>query len=131
MKVYTKKLFKTALIAFATASIAPVVTAQDTTKLVVWGDPVREPFYKAFDEAKENIEVEFVSIARNEMITKLQLALQSGEGVPDAIFMQDTNFAAPLKTRRVDYLMELQDKVPQETVDGFYPNSNSVCESVF
>ncbi|MEP1588871.1 MAG: extracellular solute-binding protein [Tateyamaria sp.] len=119
---------KMALLAGASLACATGASAQDAAKLLVWGDPVRQPFYEAFDAARDNIELEFVSVARNEMIAKLQLALQTGEGIPDALFLQDTNFAAPLKTRRVDYLMELQDKVPQETIDSFYPTSNSVCE---
>lgn len=102
--------------------------ADETVKLTVWGDPVRQPFYEAFDAARDNIELEFVSIARNEFIAKLQLALQTGEGVPDAVFLQDTNYSAPLKTRRINYLMELQDVLPQDTIEGFYPTSNSVCE---
>lgn len=123
-----KSVVKSLMLSATAIAAATTASAQDVTKLVVWGDPVRQPFYEAFDAARENIELEFVLVARNEAIAKLQLALQTGEGVPDAIFLQDTNFAAPLKTRRVDYLMELQDIVPQETIDGFYTGANSVCE---
>lgn len=122
------KLKHIPMLAVGAAICATSAVAQDPVKLVVWGDPVRQPFYEAFDAARDNIELDFVSVARNEMIAKLQLALQTGEGIPDAMFLQDTNYAAPLKTRRVNYLMELQDKIPQETIDGFYPTSNSVCE---
>jgi len=104
------------------------VAAQDTTKLLVWTDPPREPFYKAFDESRDDIELEIVTVAKNEMITKLQLALRSGEGVPNTLFMPDTNMAAQISTRRVNYLMELSDKVDKSIIDGFYPESNSVCE---
>ncbi|MCG7495039.1 ABC transporter substrate-binding protein [Thalassobius sp. Cn5-15] len=123
-----KKTLKTMAFGCAAAICATGAFAQDKVKLLVWGDPVREPFYQAFDEARDDIDVEFVSVARNEMVAKLQLALRSGEGVPDAIFMQDVNFAAQLSTRRANYLMELSDKVDQETVDGFYPTSLVPCE---
>lgn len=123
-----KKILKKLAFGCAAAICATGAFAQDKVKLLVWGDPVREPFYQAFDEARDDIDVEFVSVARNEMVAKLQLALRSGEGVPDAIFMQDVNFAAQLSTRRANYLMELSDKVDQETVDGFYPTSLVPCE---
>lgn len=123
-----KHIGKFLALSCAAATCATGALAQEATKLLVWGDPVREPFYQAFDEARDDIELEFVSIAKNEAIAKLQLALQTGEGIPDAIFLQDTNFAAQLSTRRVNYLMDLSDEVNQATVEGFYPTSNSVCE---
>ncbi len=122
-----KTIFAKALVAGVALGVATSVAAQDIT-LTVWGDPVREPFYQAFDDSRDDIAVEFVSIARNEMVTKLQLALQSGEGVPDAIFMQDVNMAAQLSTRRANYLMELSGKVDDSIVDGFYPTSMAPCE---
>ena len=122
-----KTTFKKALIAGAATCVATSVAAQDA-KLTVWGDPVREPFYQAFDESRDDVSLEFVSVARNEIITKLQLALQSGEGIPDAIFMPDVNMAAQLSTRRANYLMELSDKVDSSITDGFYPTSLAPCE---
>jgi ABC-type glycerol-3-phosphate transport system substrate-binding protein len=123
-----KHLTKAMALACATTTIASDAFAQDTTKLLVWGDVVREPIFQAYDAARENVELEFISVARNEIIAKLQLALRSGEGVPDAMFLQDTNHGAMLSTRRVNYLMDLSDKVDQETLDGFYANANSLCE---
>ena len=119
--------FNKALIAGVALGTATSVAAQDAT-LTVWGDPVREPFYQAFDDSRDDISLEFVSVARNEIITKLQLALQSGEGIPDAIFMPDVNMAAQLSTRRANYLMELSDKVDSSITDGFYPTSLAPCE---
>ena len=103
-------------------------SAQDSTKLLVWGDAVRQPFYEAFDQSRDDLTVEFVSVAGNEIVTKLQLALTAGDGVPDAIFMPDVNQAAQLSTRRTNYLMELSDKVDQKVIDGFYPTSLAPCE---
>lgn len=109
------------------ASLLASSAVADDTKLLVWGDPVREPIYQAFADAK-GIEVEMVSVSNQELIAKLQLALRSGEGIPDAIFMADVNFAAQLSTRRVNYLMELSDKVDASLVEGFYPTSLAPCE---
>lgn len=132
MKTLTKALAKTLATAMVFASAAMVPTgsasAQDVTQLLVWGDPVREPFYDAFAASRDDIEVEMVSVATNELITKLQLALQTGEGVPDVIFMPDVNMAAQLATRRSNYLMELSDRVPEEIIDGFFPTSLAPCE---
>lgn len=124
MNLITKTLAVAAVLGGGMTS----AVAQDATKLLVWGDPVREPFYQAFDASRDDIEVEMVSVAGNEIITKLQLALQSGEGIPDAIFMPDVNMAAQLSTRRADYLLELSDKVDAGIVDGFYPTSLAPCE---
>lgn len=123
-----KRLSRTLAIAGAVGASATGVAAQDVTSLLVWGDPVREPFYQAFADSRPDIDVEMVSVATNEIVTKLQLALQSGEGIPDAIFMPDVNMAAQLSTRRANYLMELSDKVDTEIVDGFYPTSLAPCE---
>ena len=73
MKILPKALALTCTAAMCIGS----VWAQDTTKLLVWGDAPREPFYKAFDESRDDVELEFVSIARNELIQKLQLAIRS------------------------------------------------------
>ena len=124
MKIFPKAL----ALACTAAMCVGSAWAQDTTKLLVWGDAPREPFYKAFDESRDDVELEFVSIARNELIQKLQLAIRSGDGVPDAIFMPDVNMAAQLSTRRSNYLMEISDKVDSSITDGFYPTSLAPCE---
>ena len=103
-------------------------SAQDSTKLIAWCDAVRVPFCEAFDQSRDDLTVEFVSVAGNEIVTQLQLALTAGDGVPDAIFMPDVNQAAQLSTRRTNYLMELSDKVDQKIIDGFYPTSLAPCE---
>jgi len=121
-----KNMAKTLAAGIAACS-ASAVAAQDIT-LTVWSDPVRDPFYQAFDASRDDISLELVSIAGNEIITKLQLALQSGEGIPDVIFMPDVNMAAQLSTRRANYLMELSDKVDPSVVDGFYPTALAPCE---
>ena len=119
---------RTLTLSCVTAVLGSGVAAQDVTKLVVWGDAVREPFYQAFDAARDDVEVEMVTIAPTEIITKLQLAMQSGDGIPDAIFMPDVNMAAQLSTRRVSYLLELSDKVDPAVVDEFYPTALAPCE---
>ena len=62
------KIITRTLAAGIAVSTATSVVAQDVT-LTVWGDPVREPFYQAFDESRDDVSLEFVSIARNEIIT--------------------------------------------------------------
>ena len=61
-----KTTLKKALIAGVAAGTATSVAAQDAT-LTVWGDPVREPFYQAFDDSRDDVSLEFVSVARNEI----------------------------------------------------------------
>ena len=110
-----------ALLAASPATAEPV-------KLTVWSDPVRLPVYEAYDNARENVELEIVTVAHTDTVTKLQLALRAGENIPDVVWMADVNYAAQISTRRVDYLMELSDKVPVETVSQFYPTANAPCE---
>lgn len=122
-----KTKFKSIVLGLTGAMFAFGAAAEDV-KLLVWGDPVREPFYQAFADTKEGVDIEMVSVSNQELITKLQLALRSGEGIPDAIFMADVNFAAQLSTRRADYLMELNEKIDASIVDGFYPTSLAPCQ---
>ncbi len=46
------KLLRKLSLACAAAVLGSGVAAQDVTKLVVWGDAVREPFYQAFDASR-------------------------------------------------------------------------------
>lgn len=96
--------------------------------LLVWSDPDRLYAYEAYDAARDDIDLEIVTVANNEVTTKLQLALQSGEGIPDVIWMANLDFAAQLSTRRVNYLMDISGKVSPEAVAEFYPTSLAPCE---
>ena len=51
-----KTIFAKALVAGVALGVATSVAAQDIT-LTVWGDPVREPFYQAFDDLRDDIAV--------------------------------------------------------------------------
>lgn len=123
-----KPTIRSLMLALAAAQMGTAAVAQETVELLVWSGPVRLPFYEAFDASRDDVSLDHVTVATNEIITKLQLALRTGEGIPDAVFLPDTNFAAQLSTRRANYLMELSGKVDQSTLDGFYANANSLCE---
>ena len=102
--------------------------AAEPVKLTVWSDAVRLPVYEAYDAAREDVELEIVTVAHTDTVTKLQLALQAGENVPDVVWMADVNYAAQISTRRVNFLMDISDKVPAETISEFYPTANAPCE---
>jgi ABC-type glycerol-3-phosphate transport system substrate-binding protein len=100
--------------------------AQEVT-LNVWSDTPRLPTFAAYDAARENVALNVTTVAPEDLLAKLQLAMQAGSDMPDVIFMSDIAFTAQLSTRTSNYLMELTDLVPQATLDEFYPNSNSPC----
>ncbi len=119
-----------ALLAAATALLAPGLTvpviAQDEVSLTVWTDTPRQSMFEEYDRQHDNVSLD-ISVQGADIVQKIQLALRSGSGIPDVIFMADVSWGAQLKTRRTDYLLTLDDLVPQEVRDEFYPNSNSPC----
>lgn len=108
-----------------TAGTAAPAAAQ--TKLTVWGDTLRVKSYQAYDALMDDVELDIVTVAPEETVTKLQLALRAGSGVPDLVFISDAPNAAMLSTRRTDYLMKLEGQVDAALLADFYPNANAPC----
>ena len=127
MKLIPRKVRQSTALVCAGLITAAAASAENI-KLTVWSDPVRLPIYEAFDNARDKIDLDIVTVAHKDTVTKLQLALQAGTSIPDVVWMADVNYAAQISTRRVNYLMDLSDKVRAETVAEFYPTSNAPCE---
>jgi len=106
--------------------LAGTAVAQEVT-LNVWSDPVRLTMFDLYDKTHDNVKLNVTTIDPAGLVAKIQLGLQSKSEVPDVIFMNDIGYAAQLSTRRSNYLLDLTDKVPQATLDEFYPNANSPC----
>lgn len=111
----------------AIALLAPVAPATAQATLTAWGDTLRVEQYKAYDASNENVTLETVTVAPEETVTKLQLALRAGSGIPDLIFISDAPNSAMLATRRADYLMRLEGRVDEALLADFYPNANAPC----
>jgi len=108
------------------ALLAGTAVAQEVT-LNVWSDPVRLTMFDLYDKTHDNVKLNVTTIDPAGLVAKIQLGMQSKSEVPDVIFMNDIGYAAQLSTRRSNYLLDLTDKVPQTTLDEFYPNANSPC----
>jgi multiple sugar transport system substrate-binding protein len=108
------------------ALLAGTAMAQEVT-LNVWSDPVRLTMFDLYDKTHDNVKLNVTTIDPAGLVAKIQLGMQSKSEVPDVIFMNDIGYAAQLSTRRSNYLLDLTGKVPQQTLDEFYPNANSPC----
>ena len=100
----------------ASAAMAQAVT------LNVWSDTPRLSMFDLYAKTHENTKLNVTTVAPADLVAKIQLALQAKSEIPDVIFMSDIGYTAQLSTRRSNYLMDLTGKVPQKTVDEFYPN---------
>ena len=116
----------TALFAAGLGGLATTTMAEGI-ELTVWSDTARVAPYEAFDAAHDDISLNIVTVAVAEQVAKLQLAMTSGEGVPDAIFMAELAQISQLSTRRVNYLMDMSDAIDKSVVDGFLPSALSPC----
>lgn len=123
-----KALKKTLLACLGGASLAiAAVPAQAQTEIVVWSDTPRLPIFEAYDEAHPDVVFKTLTVSDDELVTKLQLAMQANAEVPDVIFMASTPHPALLSTRRSNYLMDLKPDLSQDVLDGFFTNANSIC----
>lgn len=120
---------KLALVTTAAAALIAGNAIAEPVKLTVWSDTARIEPFKAFDAAHDDIELDIVTVAPPDQTAKLQLAMRSGDDVPDVIFMAELQQIAQLSTRRSNYLMDLSDKVDGAVVDSFLPNSLSPCQA--
>ena len=102
--------------ALATCALAALTTtaalAQDT-KLTVWSDPARASVFETYSKADNGVTLDVVTVAPDELVTKLQLAMRAGSEVPDVIWMSTIDVAAQLSTRRSNFLMDLTGKVDE------------------
>ncbi len=108
-------------------AMAGTAMAADPVVLNVWSDPVRLTMFDLYDKTHDNVTLNITTIDPAGLVAKIQLGMQSKSEVPDVIFMNDIGYAAQLSTRRSNYLLDLTDKVPQTTLDEFYPNANGPC----
>lgn len=123
-----KLLSGTALGCLSAVSMSLIASAaQAQTQVTVWTDTARISTFEAYDAAHPDVELDLLTVDKDELVTKLQLAMRAKADVPDVIFMSSSNHPAQLSTRRTDYLADLSDVVNQEIFDGFLPNANSVC----
>ncbi|MBO9402931.1 extracellular solute-binding protein [Shimia sp. R9_3] len=120
---------KRILLTTVAAALAAGSATADPVKLTVWSDTARIEPFKAFEAAHDNIELDIVTVAPPDQTAKLQLAMRSGDDVPDVIFMAELQQIAQLSTRRSNYLMDLSDKVDATVVNSFLPSSLSPCET--
>lgn len=123
-----KRTTKTALGYLGALTMSLVATsALAQTKITVWTDTARVSTFEAYDEAHPDVEFEMLTVDKDELVTKLQLAMRAKADVPDVIFMSSSNHPAQLSTRRTNYLADITETVPQDVFDGFLTNANSVC----
>ena len=101
--------------------------AADPVTLSVWSDTPRLPTFDAYQKAHPDVKLNVTTIAPDQLVAKIQLALRAKSDIPDVIFMADVNYAAMLSTRRADYLMDLTSSVSKDKQDEFYPNANVPC----
>lgn len=111
----------------ALAALVAAPALADPIKLTVWADTARVEPFKAFDAAHDDIDLDIVTVAPPDQTAKLQLAMRSGDDVPDVIFMAELTQVAQLSTRRSNYLMDLSKSVSKDVVDSFLPNALSPC----
>lgn len=121
------KLVQAALAAATATTIGLSAPAFAQSTLTVWGDTLRVESFQAYDEITEDVTLDIVTVAPEEVVTKLQLALRASSGVPDLIFISDAPNSAMLHTRRADYLMELEGVIDADVLADFYPNANAPC----
>ena len=110
----------------ALSLVGAAAQAQDTT-LTVWSDPTRASVFEEYAAADNGVTLDVITVAPDELVTKLQLAMRAGSDVPDVIWMSTIDVAAQLSTRRSDYLMDLTGMVDEATLAEFSTNANAPC----
>lgn len=111
----------------ALSLVAGGAFAADPVTLNVWSDTPRLDMFELYGKTHDNVKLNVTTVAPENLIAKIQLAMQAKSEIPDVIFMADIGYTAELSTRRSNYLMDLTDKVPQALQDEFFPNGNSPC----
>jgi multiple sugar transport system substrate-binding protein len=111
----------------ALSLVAGGALAADPVTLNVWSDTPRLEMFELYGKTHDNVKLNVTTVAPENLIAKIQLAMQAKSEIPDVIFMADIGYTAELSTRRSNYLMDLTDKVPQALQDEFFPNGNSPC----
>ncbi|MCC5976019.1 MAG: extracellular solute-binding protein [Rubellimicrobium sp.] len=118
---------KAALLGAAALGLTAGAALAETVTLSVWSDQPRLPSFERFDALDNGVDLDILIVDPGDLVSRLQLGMQAGSELPDVIFMSDIGFTAQLSTRGSNFLLELNDLVPQSLVDEFYENSNSPC----
>jgi ABC-type glycerol-3-phosphate transport system substrate-binding protein len=93
--------------------------------ILVWTDSTRQAGFEQFQAANPDIKLD-IQLIPKDIFTKLQLFNQTKSGWPDVIFDPNTNDAAQLAAKPLDYAADLTSAVPRGTQDNF-GDANSVC----
>lgn len=109
------------------ASLSLATAAAAETQLTVWADATREPVFQAYHDLDNGVSLDITTIAPEELVTRLQLAMRAGSDVPDVVWISDIQAAAPISTRRTDYLAEMNDLVDPAVLAEFAQGANSPC----
>jgi len=100
----------------------------DTAPITIWIDTTRQAavdkFLEAHPEHADKITVEIVD--RGEFPQKVLLFNNVGEGWPDVMFAEP-RIVAQVADAAHNYPADLNDWVPQDVIDGFYPGSLDPC----
>ena len=101
-------------------------SAEGANSLLIYVDPVREPACLAFQEKMAGeAEVTCEVVGQEEILTKVQLSNQTGEGWPDVTFNPSNNvgiYQDPLN----GYALNLDDYVDPAIIEG-YEGSGDWC----
>jgi len=103
-----------------------VADAEGPKSLLIWVDAVREPACLAYTESVAGeVDVTCEVVGQEEILSKIQLANQTGEGWPDVTFDQPNNVAI-YQDAANGYSLNLSNYVDQAIIDG-YNTSNDWC----
>lgn len=118
---------KAALLGAAALGLSAGAALAENVTLSVWSDEPRLPSFERYDALDNGVDLDILIVDPGDLVSRLQLGMQAGSDLPDVVFMSDIGFTAQLSTRGSNFLLELNDLVPQSLVDEFYENSNSPC----
>lgn len=100
------------------------VDAEGPKALLVWVDAVREPACNKYKELMAGeVEITCEVVGQDEILAKVTLGLQTGQGLPDLTFDQPNNVALYQDN---GYALNLSDYF-EDSVFGDYNTSNDWC----
>jgi ABC-type glycerol-3-phosphate transport system substrate-binding protein len=100
--------------------------AEGPKSLLIWVDAVREPACLSYQEAVAGeVEVSCEVVGQEEILSKIQLARQTGEGAPDVTFDQPNNVAI-YQDAASEFSLNLSDYLDPAVFEN-YNSSNDWC----